>query len=75
MSNIDPLHISHHEIDAAASTQDVGAGNHRSTPIKPFGWSRIVERCRLAVKFHVARVDAWSVNPWIVQVALASFDY
>lgn len=64
----------HHEIDRTSTTKNMSTWYNSSSSIKPLWWSRVVEWSSLAVKFHVSRVDTWSVNPWIVEIVLTTFD-
>jgi hypothetical protein len=66
--------ISHHEVDAAAASQDMSAWDDCATSSKPLGWTRIVERSRLAIQLHVPGIDARPEHPWVVEIALSSFD-
>ena len=52
----------------------MGARHDGATSIKPFGWTRVVESGRLGVQLHVSRVNAGTVDPWVVQIALSSFN-
>ena len=52
----------------------MGTRHHSSATIKPLGRPRVVEGCRLTVKLHVTGINPRAEHPWVVQVALASFD-
>lgn len=64
----------YHEVDTGATTENVGDGNHSAAARKPLRWARVVERSGLGVQLHVPWVDTWAENPWVVQVALSSFN-
>lgn len=49
-------------------------GDDCSPAIEPFRRSRVIEGCSLAIKLHISRINARSVDPWIVQVVLSSLD-
>ena len=42
--------------------QDMCTRNNSTTAGKPFGRSRVIEACSLAIKLHVPWVDAWTVD-------------
>lgn len=52
----------------------MGTRDNRLASGKPFGWSRLIERGRLGVKFHIARVDTRAEDPWVVEIALAGLN-
>jgi hypothetical protein len=64
----------HHEVDTASAAKNVSTRDHCPTPIEIIRRPRIVERCGFAVELHIDRIDAWTVNPWVVQVVLTAFN-
>jgi hypothetical protein len=53
----------YHEVDGAASSQDVGTGDDRPATIQPFRGSGVVEGSGFRVQLHVTRVDTRAVDP------------
>jgi hypothetical protein len=64
----------YHEVDGRSTSEDIGAWHDCTSSTKVFRGSGVVERGRLTVQLHVSRVDAWTEDPWVVQVALSTLD-
>ena len=52
----------------------MGAWNNSSTSIEPLRRARVVECSGLGVQLHVPWVDTRSVDPWVVEIALAALN-
>lgn len=54
---------SYHEVDGAATTQDMGSRDNGAATIQPFRRTRVVERRCFGVKLHIPGVDTRAVDP------------
>lgn len=58
----------HHEVDAGATTENVGTRYNRTSAAEPFRGPGVVEGRSLAVELHVLGVDTWAVHPRVLRV-------
>jgi len=65
---------SYHEVDGRPATQDMGSRYNGTAAIERLRGAGLVECCRLGVQLHISGVDPRTEDPWVVQVALSSFD-
>ena len=56
----------HHEVDGGPASKDMGTRYNCSSAIEPFGRPRIVERCGLAIQFHVPGINTRAEDPMVV---------
>lgn len=56
----------HHEVDAGATTEDVGDWDDRTTATEPLRGPGVVEGRSLAVELHVLGVDTGTVDPRVL---------
>jgi hypothetical protein len=66
--------MTYHEVDGRPTSENMGARHDSSSSIEPFRWPRVVEGGSLAVQLHVPRVDAWTIDPRVVQVVLTTLN-